>query len=223
MPDDAEKRRRADFIVDSAQSFDHARAQARDNRVMAAITACSPSYLGFFFRMLTALIACPRLLLHDQASRRGHRSWPVDQSRHSGSLEVDSQLYRGPHGSAACCSISRLITIRSRRRARCCAPRPLRQGSIGSGSRRSYKASEFPATGFAYSGATNLRSIATITGYNIHTSDGEIGHVEDFLVDDAGWNICCVKVVTGTGGSESGCRSRRAWCERSIGSANWCT
>jgi dephospho-CoA kinase len=29
MPD-AEKRRRADFIVDSSQSFDHARAQARD-------------------------------------------------------------------------------------------------------------------------------------------------------------------------------------------------
>ena len=29
MPD-AEKRRRADFIVDSSQSFDHARAQVRD-------------------------------------------------------------------------------------------------------------------------------------------------------------------------------------------------
>jgi dephospho-CoA kinase len=27
---DAEKRRRADFIVDSSQSFDHARAQIRD-------------------------------------------------------------------------------------------------------------------------------------------------------------------------------------------------
>jgi dephospho-CoA kinase len=29
MPD-AEKRRRADFIVDSSQGFDHARAQVRD-------------------------------------------------------------------------------------------------------------------------------------------------------------------------------------------------
>jgi dephospho-CoA kinase len=29
MPD-AEKRRRADFVVDSSQSFDHARAQVRD-------------------------------------------------------------------------------------------------------------------------------------------------------------------------------------------------
>jgi dephospho-CoA kinase len=29
MPD-AEKRRRADFVVDTSQSFDHARAQVRD-------------------------------------------------------------------------------------------------------------------------------------------------------------------------------------------------
>jgi dephospho-CoA kinase len=29
MPD-ADKRRRADFVVDSSQSFDHARAQVRD-------------------------------------------------------------------------------------------------------------------------------------------------------------------------------------------------
>jgi len=32
---DAEKRRRADFIVDSSQSFDHARAQVRD--ILSAI------------------------------------------------------------------------------------------------------------------------------------------------------------------------------------------
>jgi dephospho-CoA kinase len=34
---DVEKRRRADFIVDSSQSFDHARAQVRDIVVPAAI------------------------------------------------------------------------------------------------------------------------------------------------------------------------------------------
>ena len=34
MPD-AEKRRRADFIVDSSQSFDHARAQVRDSAAVA--------------------------------------------------------------------------------------------------------------------------------------------------------------------------------------------
>jgi dephospho-CoA kinase len=33
---DAEKRRRADFIVDSSQSFDHARAQVRD--ILQAVT-----------------------------------------------------------------------------------------------------------------------------------------------------------------------------------------
>jgi PRC-barrel domain protein len=45
-------------------------------------------------------------------------------------------------------------------------------------------------------GDPHLRSIATITGYQIHASDGEIGHVEDFLVDDTGWNIRYIKVDT---------------------------
>jgi hypothetical protein len=34
---EAEKHRRADFIVDSSQSFDHARAQVRDNARSARI------------------------------------------------------------------------------------------------------------------------------------------------------------------------------------------
>jgi len=45
-------------------------------------------------------------------------------------------------------------------------------------------------------GDPHLRSIATITGYHVHASDGEIGHVEDFLVDDAGWSIRYFKVDT---------------------------
>ena len=45
-------------------------------------------------------------------------------------------------------------------------------------------------------GDPNLRSIATIKGYQIHASDGGIGHVEDFLVEDAGWNIRYIKVDT---------------------------
>ena len=35
----------------------------------------------------------------------------------------------------------------------------------------------------------HLRSIEAVTGYHIHASDGEIGHVEDFLVEDADWSI----------------------------------
>ena len=35
----------------------------------------------------------------------------------------------------------------------------------------------------------HLRSIAAIIGYHIHASDGEIGHVEDFLIEDADWSI----------------------------------
>jgi hypothetical protein len=42
----------------------------------------------------------------------------------------------------------------------------------------------------------HLRSIAAVTGYHIHAIDGSIGHIEDFLVNDAGWAICYVVVDT---------------------------
>ncbi len=42
----------------------------------------------------------------------------------------------------------------------------------------------------------HLRSAAVVTGYHIHATDGEIGHVEDFLVEDAGWSIRYLKVDT---------------------------
>jgi hypothetical protein len=45
-------------------------------------------------------------------------------------------------------------------------------------------------------GDPHLRSAAAVTGYHIHAIDGEIGHVEDFLVDDAGWSIRYVVVNT---------------------------
>ena len=43
---------------------------------------------------------------------------------------------------------------------------------------------------------SHLRSIAAVTGYHIHASDGEIGHVEDFLVEDADWSIHFLVVDT---------------------------
>jgi hypothetical protein len=42
----------------------------------------------------------------------------------------------------------------------------------------------------------HLRSIATVSGYRIQATDGEIGHVEDLLVDDAGWRVRYVTVDT---------------------------
>jgi hypothetical protein len=35
----------------------------------------------------------------------------------------------------------------------------------------------------------HLRSAAEVKGYHIHASDGEIGHAENLLVDDAAWSI----------------------------------
>ena len=45
-------------------------------------------------------------------------------------------------------------------------------------------------------GDPHLRSIDAVTGYHIHASDGEIGHVEDFLVEDADWSIHYLVVDT---------------------------
>ena len=42
----------------------------------------------------------------------------------------------------------------------------------------------------------HLRSVQAVTGYHIHASDGEIGHVEDFLIEDADWSIHYLVVDT---------------------------
>ena len=42
----------------------------------------------------------------------------------------------------------------------------------------------------------HLRSTREVTGYYIEASDGEIGHIEDFMVDDSNWAIRYVVVDT---------------------------
>ncbi|MCK9212373.1 MAG: PRC-barrel domain-containing protein [Ignavibacteriaceae bacterium] len=42
----------------------------------------------------------------------------------------------------------------------------------------------------------HLRSTKHVEGYYIHANDGEIGHVEDYIVDDEKWNICFIIVDT---------------------------
>ena len=42
----------------------------------------------------------------------------------------------------------------------------------------------------------HLRSIAAITGYHVEASDGDIGHVSDFIIDEACWGIRYVIIDT---------------------------
>jgi hypothetical protein len=42
----------------------------------------------------------------------------------------------------------------------------------------------------------HLRSMRTIRGYHIHATDGEIGHIVDFLIDDESWAIRYIVVTT---------------------------
>jgi sporulation protein YlmC with PRC-barrel domain len=45
-------------------------------------------------------------------------------------------------------------------------------------------------------GDPNLRSATEVTGYNLAASDGEIGHVEDFIVETGYWSIRYLVVDT---------------------------
>ena len=38
-------------------------------------------------------------------------------------------------------------------------------------------------------GDPHLRSIAEVTGYHVHATDGDLGHIQDILVDNATWGI----------------------------------
>jgi hypothetical protein len=45
-------------------------------------------------------------------------------------------------------------------------------------------------------GDAHLRSSREVMGYDIHARDGEIGHVEDLIVDDSTWDIRYLVVAT---------------------------
>ena len=42
----------------------------------------------------------------------------------------------------------------------------------------------------------HLRSMNAVNGYHLHAIDGDIGHVDDFLIDDATWTIAYIKIDT---------------------------
>jgi uncharacterized protein YrrD len=46
------------------------------------------------------------------------------------------------------------------------------------------------------SGDPHLRSTQSVTGYHIQARDGEIGHVDDFVIDDNDWSIVYLLVDT---------------------------
>jgi hypothetical protein len=45
---------------------------------------------------------------------------------------------------------------------------------------------------------THLRSSREVTGYHIEASDGSIGHLRSFLIDDDTWRVRYLAVDTGT-------------------------
>ncbi len=47
-------------------------------------------------------------------------------------------------------------------------------------------------------GDSRLRPASDVIGYSVRATDGEIGHVEDFLIDDTTWGIRYIVIATGT-------------------------
>jgi PRC-barrel domain len=45
-------------------------------------------------------------------------------------------------------------------------------------------------------GGPGLRSAASVSGYHVHASDGELGHVENLLADDGSWDIRYLVIAT---------------------------
>ena len=43
---------------------------------------------------------------------------------------------------------------------------------------------------------SHLRSSAVVTGYHVEATDGEIGHVDGFVLDDETWAIRYIEVAT---------------------------
>jgi sporulation protein YlmC with PRC-barrel domain len=65
-------------------------------------------------------------------------------------------------------------------------------GYIGGAMGAPYFASRDHAAKGAEDGSgadVHLRSVLAVTGYNIHAADGDIGHIQDFLVEDADWSV----------------------------------
>ena len=45
-------------------------------------------------------------------------------------------------------------------------------------------------------GDPHLRSIASVNGYHVHATDGDLGYAENFLVDDVNWDIRYLVIAT---------------------------
>ena len=53
-----------------------------------------------------------------------------------------------------------------------------------------------PGSDGAQDSDPHLRSIRSVTGYHVHATDGMIGHIEGFLLDDVGWAVRYLAINT---------------------------
>jgi sporulation protein YlmC with PRC-barrel domain len=70
---------------------------------------------------------------------------------------------------------------------------------------------------YADRAVSHLHSTKEVIGYRIFAADGRLGHVQDFIVDDETWRICCLAVDTEDWRSGKNVLLPPAW----IGHVDW--
>jgi hypothetical protein len=70
-------------------------------------------------------------------------------------------------------------------------PNPSPAGRMGAGSATAQRRGSRSADGDPH-----LRSTRLLEGYEVRAIDGDAGHVDDFVIDDASWSLRCVVVRT---------------------------
>jgi hypothetical protein len=59
----------------------------------------------------------------------------------------------------------------------------------------------------------HLRSVWAIAGYDVWATDGEIGRVDGFIIDEAGWHVGYIVVAAGSWLNSQNLRVSRRWVE----------
>ena len=69
---------------------------------------------------------------------------------------------------------------------------------------------------------SHLRSSAEVTGYYIETRDGEIGHVDDFIIDLKDWSLGYLQVDTRNWWPGKKVLVSPSWIDESTGKTERC-
>lgn len=146
---------------------------------------------GHWYSGREALIPISALGRPDPASRRFPVNLTMQQAKECPNIEQDLPVSRQVEG--------RLHAYHGRRPywTRSCFEGAIAADFVAPAYRAETRVRDSMATTPPQkTGDQHLRSVEEVIGYRVHATDGEIGHVGDFLAEECGWEIRFIKVST---------------------------